>query len=41
MLKCFNKLHDMKGNMSINPFNWSINERAYNPEARGSYYTVG
>lgn len=38
MLKVFNKHHDMKGDININPYNFSINDRCYNPEKKGSYY---
>lgn len=38
MLDNFNKLHDVRGNMLINPYNFSINDRCYNPEAKGAYY---
>ena len=31
----------MSGNMTINPFNFAVNERGYNVDARGSYYGVG
>jgi len=27
----------MKGNISINPFNFAINDRPYNPAETGSY----
>ena len=37
MLKAFNRLHDMKGNISVNPFNFAINDRAYDPTKVGSY----
>lgn len=28
----------MKGDININPYNFSINDRCYNPEKKGSYY---
>lgn len=30
----------MSGNMSINPFNFAVNDRCYDPTAKGSYYSV-
>lgn len=41
MLKAFGKLHDMKGNITINPINWAVNDRCYDPTKRGSYYICG
>ncbi len=38
MLEAFGKLHDVKGNMLINPFNYSLNDRCYDPTMRGPYY---
>lgn len=40
MLQAFNKLHQMAGNMSINPFNFAVNDRCYDPTVKGSYYGI-
>ena len=40
MLDNFGKLHDVRGNMTINPFNWSLNDRCYDPTKKGPYYTA-
>lgn len=38
MLKVFNKHHDMSGTINVNPYNFSINDRCYDPTKKGSYY---
>lgn len=40
LFKAFNKLHDMRGNCVISPYNYSINDRPYDPTKKGSYITT-
>lgn len=40
LFKAFNKLHDMRGNCVISPYNYAINDRPYDPTKKGSYITT-
>jgi hypothetical protein len=37
LFKAFNKLHDMRGNCVITPYNFAVNDRPYDPTKKGQY----
>lgn len=40
LLKTFGRLYNLSSTGIINPFNFAVNDRAYNPEKLGSVYSV-
>ena len=37
LFKAFNKLHDTRGNCTITPLNFAVNDRCYDPTNKGNY----
>lgn len=40
LYKAFNKLHDIRGNCILTPFNYAVNDRCYDPTKKGVYLSA-